>query len=89
MRRCNWKIRIIAMAMLCICVSAQAALPNETSSPLVAECAVAQAVPVDTDSELEKRADTDGIKVPEPQGLLFVAMAICGLAAIHFRRRWG
>lgn len=31
----------------------------------------------------------DGPIVPEPQGLVIAAMAICGFTAIHLRRRWG
>ena len=89
MQLCNWKIRVIATAMLCICSGAHATSSNESNSPLEADGAVAQSVPATTISELDQLADADGIKVPEPQGLLFVAMAICGLTAIHLRRRWG
>jgi hypothetical protein len=38
---------------------------------------------------LGKLTVTGGIDIPEPQGVLVAAMAICGLAAIHLRRRWG
>jgi hypothetical protein len=88
MHTCNWKV-LILVAMLCIDGSARAAPHTATNSPVEADVAAEQSIPPVVHQESDRLADTDGTKVPEPQGLLLVAMATCGLTAIHLRRRWG
>jgi hypothetical protein len=89
MRSHSWRFNVVVLAILCFCGVTSAGSINETSSPRDVDYAVLPSGATISAQEPDTNSDTDGIQVPEPQGLLFVAMAICGLTAIHLRRRWG